>query len=143
MTLSSRSVPRIALMLVLAFVVISMIVPSSALDFLRIQYDWVDTVEDFIFTVTPGVDFDHLAAFGVLGFIARFGWPRGRAWQIAVGCIAVAALVEIVQIWIPGREAALSHAALDVIGGLAGFGLAWVVTFAWGKQSLPEHPDRA
>jgi len=143
MTLTSRSIPRIVLMLVLALVVISMIVPSSALDFLRIQYDWVDSVIDFVFSVVPGIDIDHLLAFGVLGFVAHFGWPRGRAVEMVIGCAALAALVEVIQIWVPGREPALAHAVLDVIGGSAGFGLAWVLTYAWGKQSLPETAGEA
>src|SRR5689334_4910383 len=142
MTLSSRSVPRILLMLVLALVVISMIVPYSALDFLRLRYVWLDQVADFLFAVMPGIDFDHLIAFGLVGFMAPFGWPRGRAWQVGLGLFAIATLTEFVQIWIPGREAAVSHALLDVIGGMAGFGFAWVVGYAWGGKGLPEQTTR-
>jgi hypothetical protein len=140
MALSTRSLPRIALMLVLALVVISMIVRSSAVDFLRLQYGWVDTVIDFVFTVTPGLDLDHLIAFGLLGFTAYFGWARSRAWQVALGLLCVASLVEFVQLWIPGREAAVSHALLDVIGGMSGFGFAWVLGYAWGGKGLPQQP---
>lgn len=126
-------------MVVLALVVASMIVPSSVLDFIRFRYGWVDAFIDFLFTITPGLDMDHLMAFGVLGFAAHFGWSKGRAWQVGLGILAVSALVEFVQIWIPGREAAVSHALLDVIGGMAGFGFAWVLTYAWGSRGLPQH----
>jgi hypothetical protein len=141
MSLPSRSLSRIALMLVLALVIVSMIVPSSAFDFLRIQYGWIDGFVEFLYTISPGFEIDHLISFGALGFVAHFGWPRGRAWQVALGCLAVAALVEIIQIWIPGREAAVSHALLDVVGGMAGFAFAWVISYAWGTQAMPEHTD--
>jgi hypothetical protein len=137
MSLGTRSVPRILLMLVLALVILSMIVPSSLLDFLRFEYGWVDSVQDFIGFVLPGMDMDHLVAFGLLGFVARFGWSKGRSWQVALGVLAVAALVEFVQVWVPGRHAAVSHALMDLIGGMGGYGLAWVLTFAWGEESLP------
>lgn len=139
MPLSARSFPRIVLLLVLALVVTSMIVPYSVLDFIRFEYGWVDTFIDFLDTITPGLDMDHLAAFGLLGFAAHFGWSRGRAWQVALAILLVAALVEFVQIWIPGRDAAVSHALLDVTGGMAGFGFAWVLTYAWGARGLPQH----
>ena len=141
MALSSRSLPRILLLLVLALVVLLMIAPSSALDFIRFEYDWVDRLVDTLATVTPaGADIDHLAAFGLLGFVAHFGWRRGRSWQVALALLTVAALVEFVQIWIPGRQAAVAHALLDLVGGMAGFGLAWVLSYAWGSESLPRPP---
>jgi VanZ family protein len=80
----------------------------------------------------------HLLSFGGLGFLARFSWPRARPRNVATAIVVVAVLVEIVQIWVPGREAAVSHAVLEALGGLAGFGIAWVLTYAWGSGSLPE-----
>lgn len=139
MPLSARSIPRIILVLVLALVVLSMVVPYSTLDFIRFRYAWVDDVIDFLDTITPGLDMDHLAAFGILGFAAHFGWSEGRAWQVGLSIFTIAALVEFVQIWIPGRDAAVWHALLDVIGGMAGFGFAWVLTYAWGSHGLPQH----
>jgi hypothetical protein len=139
MPLSARSLPRIILLLVFALVVISMILPFSALDFIRFEYRWVDATIDFLDTITPGLDMDHLGAFGVLGFAAHFGWSRGRAWQVGLAILMVSALVECVQMWVPGRVPAVSHALLDVIGGMGGFGLAWVLTYAWGGAGLPQH----
>jgi len=128
-------------MLVLTLVVLSMIVPSSALDFIRFEYGWVDRVVDFLGIVTPaGADIDHFTAFALLGFVAHFGWRRGRSWQVFLGLLTVATLVEVVQLWIPGREAAMSHAMLDVLGGMAGYGLAWVLTYAWAPERVAGHP---
>jgi len=140
MSISVRSIPRITLLLVLALVVLSMIAPASVLDFLRFEYDWVDRSIDFTFAVFPGADVDHLLAFALLGFVTYFGWSQGRAWQVALGMLCVGSLVEFVQLWIPGRDAAVSHAMLDMIGGMAGFGFAWVLGYAWGSMGLPENP---
>jgi len=140
MSLVLRSLPRITLLLVLALVIVWMIAPASALDFLRLEYGWVDRTIDFAYAAIPGADLDHLLAFALLGFVTHFGWAQGRAWQVALGMLCVGSLVEVVQLWIPGRDAAVSHAMLDTIGGMAGFGFAWVVAYAWGGKGLPEDP---
>ena len=127
------------MLLVLALVVISMVIPSSALEFIRFHYGWVDSVVDFLDTITPGFDMDHLAAFGALGIAVRFGWPRGRFWQVVAGLAVTAGISEFVQMWIPGREAAFTHAMLDIVGGMVGYALAWIVGYAWGPQGLHGH----
>jgi hypothetical protein len=136
MQLTSRSVPRILLLVVLALVVASMVVPRSALDFLRLEYAWAHEVAEFLDTIVPGMDFDHVTAFAALGLMARFGWPRGRAAHVILGIMLVAAITEAAQIWIPGRSAEATHAMLDVCGGLIGYGFASLVAYAWGPQSL-------
>lgn len=124
------------LLLVLTLVVLIMVLPGSALEFLREEYAWVHALAEFLDTVSPGVDLDHLAAFAALGFAARFGWPSGRAWQVAIGLMGLAALIEFVQLWIPGRVSSPVHGLMDLVGGMAGFGLAWLLTYAWGSEGL-------
>jgi hypothetical protein len=137
-TFVRRSVPRILALLALVLVVALMIVPHSAIEFLRSEYSWLGGAADFMETAAPGIDLDHLVAFGVLGFALFFGLPRRRGWQIAAALLAIATLTEILQIWIPGRNPMVMHAWLDVIGGLAGYGWAWLLVYA----IRPEHTLR-
>lgn len=153
MPVSRKSALRALVLLALAAVVTALVVPYDVVQGLLRKFGWINHAVDFLDTVAPGLEVSHLVAFGALGFLARFGWPRARARNVAAAILAVAALVEIVQIWVPGREAAVSHAILETLGGLAGFGIAWVLSFAWGSGSLPpeyqasthwsgEHSDR-
>ena len=87
-------------------------------------------------TIAPGHQLDYILPFAALGFVARFGWRTGRPWQVMAGVVVVAASVELLQVWVPGRDAAITHVALDVIGGLFGFLLAWLATYAWGSEAL-------
>jgi len=139
MQFPSISLHRIIFLLTLAFVMLVMLAPSSALEFLRVEYSWVDRFADFLDLIAPGVDFDHLSAFVALGFAVRFGWPTGRARHVAVGLLALASLTEFIQIWIPGRVASPFHTVMDVVGGMGGFGVAWLLTYAWGHEALRDH----
>ncbi|WP_408015459.1 VanZ family protein [Ramlibacter monticola] len=114
-----------------------MVVPSSTIEYVTGEFEGVQQVLDFLDTVGPGMQLDHLVAFAVLGFVTHFAWPVGRSWQVATAILAVGTLPEIVQIWIPGREAAVSHAVLNIVGGVIGFSVAWLCTYAWSDRSLP------
>lgn len=118
-------------------VVATMTVPYSTIEFVLREFATVRWVLNFIDTIAPKWELNHLLSFGALGFVARFAWRDARVWQVALGVLAVGALVEILQIWIPGRHAAVSHAVLDLAGGLLGLGVAWLFGYAWGAESLP------
>jgi hypothetical protein len=133
-----KSLLRTCLLLVLLGVVAGMVVPYSTIEYVLREFKGVKHLLNFLDTVAPGFELDHLLSFGVLGFVAHFAWRKGRAWQVAAGILAVAALVETVQIWIPGREAAVSHAILAFLGGVVGFTAAWLSTYAWGGESVPD-----
>jgi hypothetical protein len=144
---------RIVLLVALTVVLTAMLVPYTVVVELLKKFGWISRSVDFLDTVAPGLEASHLLSFAALGLLARFGWPRARPRNVALAVIVVAALVEVIQLWVPGRESALSHAVLESLGGLAGFGIAWLLTYAWGSASLPqdyqpsthwsgENPDR-
>jgi hypothetical protein len=138
MPVSRKSALRILLLVALVVVVATLVVPYDVVERLFQKFGWIGRAADFLDTVAPGLEMSHVLSFGLLGFLARFSWPRARPRQVAIAIVAVAAVVEAVQRFVPGREAALSHALLEALGGLAGFGIAWVLTYAWGSGSLPE-----
>jgi hypothetical protein len=138
MPVSRKSALRIVVLFALASVVTFLVLPYSVVEGLVRRFAWIGNTVDFIDTVAPGLEASHLISFAILGLLSRFAWPKGRPRNIAIAIVAVAAVVEIAQIWIPGREAAVSHAVLEAIGGLIGFGIAWVLSYAWGSGSLPD-----
>jgi hypothetical protein len=133
-----KSAFRILLLLVLAVVVTAMVVPYSALEFVLREFACLRSAMNFLDTVAPAFEMDSLLSFGALGFAAHFGCQGRQPWRVAIAVGAVAVFVEIVQVWMPGREAAVSHAILDLLGGVCGFGIAWLLTYAWGSESLPD-----
>jgi hypothetical protein len=73
-------------------------------------------------------DMERLAAFAVLGFAAKFAFPRKHLWTI-LGIALFAAGLEAAQGLVPGRHAHLWDAAVKMLGAAAGvqFGLAALI----------------
>jgi VanZ family protein len=74
---------------------------------------------------------EHLLAFVLLGLIFGYGYPRHPA-KIALIAIAVAAFLETLQNWAPGRHATLSDFAMNATGACIGLSAAMVLQ--WIKQ---------
>jgi hypothetical protein len=136
MAVIHKSFLRALLLVALALVVTAMVVPFSVIEYVLREFAWAKTVVRFLDSVAPGHQLDYVLPFAALGFLARFGWRRRRAWQVTACIFLVAALVELVQIWTPGREAAIGHVILDVLGGVFGFLIAWLATYAWGSEGV-------
>jgi hypothetical protein len=136
MRVSLRPLLQAVSIVVVGAVVAAMVIPYAAVEYVLRHVICVKRAANFLDTVAPGLD--HLLAFASAGLAVRLGWRAGRAWQLATGCLLLAMLVECAQIWIPGRQPAVSHVLLDVAGAVAGFGSAWLVTYAWGEESLPQ-----
>ena len=132
-----KSALRLLLLLALAAVVTAMVVPYDVVEGWFRTFGWMGRTIDFLDTVAPGLEASHLVSFAILGLLARFSWPKARPRNVAIAIVSVAVLVEIVQIWVPGREAAVSHAVLEALGGLGGFSIAWLLTYAFSGAGLP------
>jgi hypothetical protein len=75
--------------------------------------------------VRPGTgshNVEHIAAFLVTGL--AFGWSYSNSWGVAIKLGTFAAVVEAVQIIVPGRHARLGDLIMDVAGVFAGVFLA-------------------
>jgi hypothetical protein len=136
MAVIQKSFLRALLVLALAVVVTAMVVPFSVIEYVLNEFAWARGLARFLDTVAPQHQLDYLLPFAALGFLARFAWRSGRSWQVAACIFLVAAVVELVQIWTPGRDAAIGHVILDVLGGVFGFAMAWLGTYAWGSEAV-------
>lgn len=138
-----NGLPRILFLVLLAAVVALMIAPNHALQALIGKSDFARGVARFFYSAAPGVQIHHLLCFAAVGFAAHIGWPAWRAWQVALGLYVVAGMTELVQMWVPGRVSSIWHVVLDVAGGLTGFLIAWLMTYAWGNESFARHAEPA
>jgi VanZ family protein len=74
----------------------------------------------------------HLAAFGVLAWVAVQGWGHTRAtgWRIGTALLAFGVLIELVQAQVPGRHASLADVAADAAGIALGLLAARAISVA-------------
>lgn len=135
---------RILFLGVCTCVLASMVTPNDELQLLINRFDWLRGAVQFFRNVAPGVQTHHILSFAAVGIVARIGWPEWRAWHVALGLYVVAGFTELAQVWVPGRVSSVWHVLLDVIGGLAGFLLAWLAAYAWGNEAFRgmHAPDR-
>lgn len=67
---------------------------------------------------------NHLLGYGLLGMLARAGWPRSAAWRPIVALIAWGALVEVLQGQTGYRQAEWGDALANGLGAALGVALA-------------------
>lgn len=70
---------------------------------------------------------EHFAIFLATGFAAGVGWPRKHA-LLSFLLVIFAGLVEIAQLFVPGRHARVSDFTVDVLAGIIGL----MVSVFWG-----------
>jgi VanZ family protein len=70
---------------------------------------------------------EHVAAFGFSGLLFSIGYRSRPALVLLVG-IGFAALLEFLQIWVPGRHARWIDLAMDALGFCIGTGVGVVVS---------------
>jgi VanZ family protein len=70
---------------------------------------------------------NHSAAFAALTFVARLAFPAGRHanWTVALAMFAYGGLIEIVQLFVPGRESEWA----DLLGDTIGIGVGMLLAF--------------
>jgi VanZ family protein len=90
--------------------------------------------------ITSGWDkADHLAAFAALacvGVIALHGVVRG-SWWLAAGLLALGGLIEVVQLYMPGRSSDWQDLAADALGIAAGLLIGAAVTARFDRRRQP------
>ncbi|MCR9184518.1 MAG: VanZ family protein [Halieaceae bacterium] len=100
-----------------------LLLPGSALAALA---DWLGLAD------TPGPQVSgsdklvHVALFGLCGYTSLRAWG-GRITQVVQIVLALALFAgatEVLQLWVPGRSGSVSDFVADLLGALAGMGLA-------------------
>jgi VanZ family protein len=77
---------------------------------------------------------EHAFAFVLIGLAFALAYPRHRV-PAAVACVAMVGVLEVLQLWVPGRHARLEDFVIDALATCAGFALAaisgWLMRSHW------------
>jgi VanZ family protein len=71
-------------------------------------------------------ELEHLLAFALVGLAFGLGYPN-RRMILALLAIAIAAVMEILQLWVPGRHAYFSDFVVNGFGACAGLAASAVL----------------
>ncbi|KQP60696.1 hypothetical protein ASF41_22925 [Methylobacterium sp. Leaf111] len=63
---------------------------------------------------------EHAIAYCGTGAIVAFGYQEPRRWRIAAGLVVLAGILEIGQLWVPGRTSKFIDFAASSGGAVAG-----------------------
>ena len=110
----------IALLLCAALIVVAVVLPNTALAWMRSDYRWLGQPLNWIEGLWPAVDLLHVLLFALLGIAARLVLPAWSLGQLMLCLAAFAAASELLQFWAPGRTPSLSDFAQDTLGAALG-----------------------
>lgn len=118
-----KTISRISFVLVLGLVFLGLALPYAVLSGIwhQLGLGWVEPVVQWLKTARPGLSLDHLVAFVAVGALCRVALPRVPARLALLGLVLLAVGTEAVQVFVPGREAHLGDALMDLVGGVAGY----------------------
>jgi VanZ family protein len=71
-------------------------------------------------------DGEHALAFVLVGLAFAFAYPKQRKLAAGISVVLIG-ILELLQLFVPGRHARLEDFAVDALSALAGFALAAIV----------------
>ncbi|MHC2620378.1 VanZ family protein [Bradyrhizobium huanghuaihaiense] len=81
---------------------------------------------------------DHALAFVLVGIAFGLAYPQ-RRWTASALAVALIGLLEIMQLWVPGRHARFEDFMVDALSTCAGFALS--AAASWMMAQLVHDPD--
>jgi VanZ family protein len=79
-----------------------------------------------------GQDGEHALAFLLIGLAFGFAYNRNR-WLTATIAVVLAGVIEILQIWAPGRHARLEDFLVDAFAALIGLAVAPILGWVFKR----------
>ena len=108
--------------LMLALVLVSVLLPNTALAWMRDHWAWFNRPMLLIERIDSAVYLVHVILFLLLGMATRLALPRWRAEPVALAFIGLGVATELAQLCVPGRHARVADVVVDVVAGLLGWG---------------------
>jgi VanZ family protein len=79
-----------------------------------------------------GQDGEHALAFVLVGLAFGLAYPRRRLLTAAIAVVLIGVL-ELLQLWMPGRHARLEDFVVDALAACAGIVVAAVTDWVWRR----------
>jgi VanZ like family len=86
-----------------------------------------------------GQDGEHALAFVLVGLAFAFAYPRQRLLATGIAVVMVG-LLEVLQLFVPGRHARVEDFAVDALATCCGFALAGGLTFLAARTRSASAP---
>jgi VanZ family protein len=80
-------------------------------------------------------DGEHVLAFILIGLAFSFAYPKQRKLAAGISVILIGVL-ELLQLFVPGRHARLEDFVVDALSALAGFALAAIIGWQWRERRV-------
>ncbi len=84
-----------------------------------------------------GQDGEHTLAFVLVGIAFGLAYPRQRVMVAAIAVVMIG-VIEILQLWAPGRHARLEDFVVDALAACVGFAMAAVL--GWLTRQARPNP---
>ncbi|MCP3471638.1 VanZ family protein [Bradyrhizobium sp. CCGUVB1N3] len=81
---------------------------------------------------------DHALAFVLVGIFFGLAYPQ-RRWSASAAAVALIGLLEIMQLWVPGRHARFGDFVVDALSACVGFALSAAAN--WMMAQFGRDPD--
>lgn len=120
----ARSLGWVLLGLCVLVLVTAVILPAQTLAWLRSDYRLLGQPLNWLETISPAIDLEHVLLFCGIGILLRMLRPRMPWALFAAWMAALAAGSEVVQFLVPGRTPRLIDVRDDLLGALLGSVLA-------------------
>ena len=121
MTQPKGAISRILLVAVLSAVLVSVLLPNTALAWMRRHWMWFNTPMHWIEHSNSVVNLVHAILFLLLGMTMRLAMPRWRVSRVALALLLLGIATELVQVLVPGRHSRWSDVLVDVMAGVLGW----------------------
>jgi VanZ family protein len=83
---------------------------------------------------------EHVVAYAMLGALFGLTYPE-RAAGCAARLVMFCGMIEVVQVWVPGRHARLMDFAVDATASLSGLALA-ILIGNFGRKLIWAEPEK-
>src|SRR4051812_39342425 len=84
---------------------------------------------------------EHALAFVLVGLAFGFGYPRRRALTAGIAVVSIG-MLELLQLWMPGRHARLEDFIVDALAACAGIAVAAMLDWLM-RRSRTDKPTNA
>lgn len=111
----------VVLFFVLSVVLASILLPNTAIAWMRDHWPWFNRPMLAIERIDSAVNLVHGLLFALLGAGARMAMPRWRLPHVALAFLLFGIATELLQFFIPGRHPRFSDVAVDLVAGVLGW----------------------